>query len=48
MSNLGNKIRSLKSIFGLNRSLKSALSELKREEFQQKKKICRKSSCLKR
>ena len=27
MPNLGNKIKSLKSIFGLNSSLKSSLSE---------------------
>ena len=45
MSNLDNKIKSLKSIFGLTSSLKN----YKKENFKQKKqKICRKPYCLKR
>ena len=32
MSNLGNKTKSLKSIFGLNSSLKSNLSELNKKK----------------
>ena len=45
MPNLGNKIKSLKSIFGLSSSPKISLSALKKEKFKQtNKKICRKSS----
>ena len=32
MPNLGNKIKSLTSIFGLSNSLKSSLSELKKKK----------------
>ena len=38
MPNLGNKIKSSKSIFGLNSSLKSGLSELNLREKQIKEK----------
>ena len=49
MPNLGNQIKSLKSIFGLSNSLKSNLSELKKKEKnKEKKKICRKCYCFKR
>ena len=43
MPNFGNKIKSIKSIFGLNNSVKSGLSELKKEKFEQKKKTYRES-----
>ena len=38
MSVLGNKVKSSGSIFGLSSSVKSSLSELKKEKFKQKKK----------
>ena len=44
MPSFGNKIKALKSVFGLSNSVKSSLSELKkRDTYRKKKKTYRES-----
>ena len=48
MPSLGNKVKSIESIFEISSSIKCSLSELKKKKYQQKKKICKESYYFKR